>query len=46
MKAIPSVCLVKEWPYLWTEREYIIGGATMHLFMILAADRWLGETPS
>ena len=36
----------KEWPYLWTEREYIIGGATMHLFMILAADHLLDETPN
>lgn len=36
----------KEWPYLWTEREYIIGGATMHMFMILAADHLLDETPN
>lgn len=31
----------KEWPYLWTEREYIIGGATVYMFTILAADHML-----
>ena len=33
----------KEWPYLWTEREYIIGGATVYMFTILAADHMLDQ---
>ena len=31
----------KVWPYLWQEREYIIGGACTYMFIVLAADHLL-----
>lgn len=31
----------KEWPFLWQEREYIIGGACTYMFIVLAADHLL-----
>ena len=31
----------KVWPFLWQEREYIIGGASTYMFIILAADNLL-----
>ncbi len=31
----------KVWPYLWQEREYIIGGACTYMFIVLAANHLL-----
>lgn len=31
----------KAWPYIWQEREYIIGGACTYMFIVLAADHLL-----
>ncbi|MDD5540207.1 MAG: glycoside hydrolase family 9 protein [Candidatus Marinimicrobia bacterium] len=31
----------KEWPFIWQEREYIIGGACAYMFIVLAADHLL-----
>ena len=31
----------KEWPFIWQEREYIIGGAATYMFIVLAADQLL-----
>jgi hypothetical protein len=31
----------KVWPFLWQEREYIIGGACRYMFIVLAADHLL-----
>lgn len=33
----------KDWPYIWQEREYIIGGAAMYLFIVQAADYLLSQ---
>lgn len=33
-----------DWPYLWQQQEYVMGGgATNFMFLVLAADRLLGE---
>ena len=34
----------KVWPYLWQEREYIIGGACTYMFIALAADHLLNNS--
>ncbi|MBN1155711.1 glycoside hydrolase family 9 protein [candidate division KSB1 bacterium] len=34
----------KVWPYLWQEREYIIGGACTYLFIALATDHLLTDS--
>ncbi|MBN2092755.1 glycoside hydrolase family 9 protein [candidate division KSB1 bacterium] len=34
----------KVWPYIWQEREYIIGGAVTYMFIVLAADHLLTGT--
>ena len=35
-----------EWPYLWQQTEYVLGGGTTdYLFLVLAADRLL-NTPN
>ncbi|HNZ37852.1 MAG TPA: glycoside hydrolase, partial [Candidatus Marinimicrobia bacterium] len=31
----------KDWPYLWQEREYIIGGACTYMFIVMAANHLL-----
>ncbi len=31
----------KVWPFIWQEREYIIGGACTYMFIVLAADHML-----
>jgi endoglucanase len=31
----------KAWPFIWQEREYIIGGAATYMFIVLAADHLL-----
>jgi endoglucanase len=33
----------KDWPYIWQEREYIIGGAAMYMFIVQAADYLLSQ---
>lgn len=34
-----------EWPFLWQQTEYVLGGGTTdYLFLVLAADRLLNET--
>ena len=33
----------KVWPFLWQEREYIIGGAVTYMFIVLAADHMLNS---
>ncbi|MBN1764279.1 MAG: glycoside hydrolase family 9 protein [Sedimentisphaerales bacterium] len=33
----------KVWPFLWQEREYIVNGACMYMFTILAADQLAGK---
>jgi hypothetical protein len=36
-----------EWPFLWQQTEYVLGGGTTdYLFLVLAADRLLNETQS
>jgi endoglucanase len=33
-----------DWPYLWQQQEYVMGGgATNFMFLVLAADKLLGE---
>ncbi|RME67802.1 MAG: glycoside hydrolase, partial [Verrucomicrobia bacterium] len=33
-----------EWPFLWQQTEYVLGGGTTdYLFLVLAADRLLNE---
>lgn len=33
-----------DWPYLWQQQEYVMGGgATNFMFLVLAADQLLGE---
>ncbi len=34
----------KVWPFIWQEREYIIGGACRYMFIVLAADNLLEKT--
>lgn len=34
-----------DWPYLWQQQEYVMGGgATNFMFLVLAADKMLSET--
>ena len=34
-----------EWPFLWQQTEYVLGGGTTdYLFLVLAADRLLNES--
>jgi endoglucanase len=34
----------KVWPFLWQEREYIVDGACMYMFTVIAADKLLEES--
>ena len=35
-----------EWPFLWQQTEYVLGGGTTdYLFLVLAADHLLNEKP-
>ena len=36
--------LMDPWPYLWQQKEYVIGGASSYLFLVLAADDLLNRT--
>ena len=37
--------LKEDWPFLWQQAEYVIGGAADYIFCVLAADRLLSEAP-
>ncbi len=39
----PDFMELKEFPFLWYQREYVIGGAATYIFDVLAADRWLSQ---
>ena len=40
----PDFPELKEWPYLWQQTEYVIGGgASNFMFLVLAADHWFSE---
>lgn len=40
----PDLPELKEWPYFWQQREYVMGGgATNFMFLVLAADRMLNQ---
>ena len=40
----PDLPELLEWPFLWQQTEYVLGGGTTdYLFLVLAADRLLGK---
>ena len=39
----PDYMELKEFPFLWYQTEYVIGGAATYIFDILAADKLLNE---
>jgi endoglucanase len=40
----PDFPELKEWPFLWQQTEYVMGGgATNFMFLVLAADQWSRE---
>jgi len=40
----PDLPELKEWPFLWQQTEYVMGGGSCHfLFLALAADWLLNE---
>jgi hypothetical protein len=40
----PNFPELLDWPYLWQQQEYVMGGgATNFMFLVLAADQLLGE---
>ncbi len=40
----PDLAELKEFPYLWQQTEYVMGGGeTNYLFLVLAADKMLGK---
>ena len=39
----PDFMELKEFPHLWYQTEYVIGGAATFIFDVLAADKWLAE---
>ena len=40
----PDLPELKEWPFLWQQAEYVIGGGASHfMFLVLAADKILNE---
>lgn len=40
----PDLVELLDWPHLWQQTEYVLGGGTTdYLFLVLAADRLLGE---
>lgn len=42
----PDFPELKEWPYLWQQVEYVMGGGASHfMFLALAAQREFGRTP-
>jgi endoglucanase len=41
----PDFPELKEWPYLWQQTEYVMGGgASNFMFLVLAADQWFRDT--
>ena len=40
----PDLPELKEWPFLWQQAEYVIGGGASHfMFLVLGADKILNE---
>ncbi|MGA2094416.1 MAG: glycoside hydrolase family 9 protein, partial [Sedimentisphaerales bacterium] len=48
---VPGILVIKpdfpenkeDWPFLWAENEYVIGGATSYIYLVLAANDLLKE---
>jgi endoglucanase len=41
----PDFPELKEWPFLWQQTEYVMGGgASNFMFLVLAADQWFRDT--
>jgi len=38
--------LMDPFPWLWQQKEYVIGGAVSYIFLVLAADRLLNGSPA
>jgi len=40
----PDLPELKEWPYLWQQTEYVMGGGALnYMFLVLASDELLGD---
>ena len=43
----PDFPELKDFPFLWQQGEYVIGGGASHfMFLVLAADRLVGSVPA